>query len=74
MATAKEYYDCVMECLGRELNVTSCKMMGEYCLYFEGTLFGGIYDNRFLVASLKYPMKEVNLKCFLWKSLKILNL
>ena len=49
MATAKEYYDYVMECLGRELNVTSCKMMGEYCLYFEGTLFGGIYDNRFLV-------------------------
>ena len=49
MATAKEYYDYVMECLGRELNVTSCKMMGKYCLYFEGTLFGGIYDNRFLV-------------------------
>ncbi|MCI6545698.1 MAG: hypothetical protein MR494_04770 [Spirochaetia bacterium] len=51
MATAKEYYDYVMECLGREVNVTSCKMMGEYCLYFEGTLFGGIYDNRFLVKA-----------------------
>ena len=24
-------------------------MMGEYLLYFDGVLFGGIYDNRLLV-------------------------
>ena len=24
-------------------------MMGEYLLYYNGRLFGGIYDNRFLV-------------------------
>ena len=37
-------------------------MMGEYILYKDGKIFGGVYDNRFLVkkvASLeKYHMKE----------------
>jgi Regulator of competence-specific genes len=29
--------------------ITFRPMMGEYLLYFRGKLFGGIYDNRFLV-------------------------
>ena len=29
--------------------VTYRKMMGEYLLYSHGALFGGIYDDRFLV-------------------------
>ena len=28
-------------------------MMGEYVLYFQGKVFGGIYDNRFLVKPTK---------------------
>ncbi len=49
MATTKEYHDYIIECLNRVGEITSKKMMGEYCLYFNGTLFGGIYDNRLLV-------------------------
>ena len=28
-------------------------MMGEYILYFQGKIFGGIYDDRFLVKITK---------------------
>jgi TfoX/Sxy family transcriptional regulator of competence genes len=30
-------------------NISYRKMMGEYILYFRGKIFGGIYDDRFLV-------------------------
>ena len=32
-----------------ELHVTTRKMMGEYILYADGKIFGGIYDDRLLV-------------------------
>ena len=28
-------------------------MMGEYVLYYQGRVFGGIYDDRFLVKPVK---------------------
>ena len=32
----------------------SCRpMMGEYILYYRGKVFGGIYDDRFLVKPVK---------------------
>ena len=49
MATTKEYHDYVMECLNKAGKITSRKMMGEYCLYYNGKLFGDICDNRLLV-------------------------
>ena len=49
MATTKEYHDYVMECLNKAGEVTSRKMMGEYCLYYNEKLFGDICDNRLLV-------------------------
>ena len=48
MASTKEYRDFIVEQLN-ELNVAFKQMMGEYLLYYEGTLFGGIYDDRLLV-------------------------
>ncbi|MBQ0052607.1 MAG: TfoX/Sxy family protein [Treponema sp.] len=57
MATTKEYHDYIMECLNKAGEVTSKKMMGEYCLYFNGILFGGIYDNRLLVKQTDTSMK-----------------
>ena len=49
MASSKEFRDYILEQL-IELKDISCKsMMGEYLLYYKGTLFGGIYDDRFLV-------------------------
>ena len=33
--------------------ITSRKMMGEYLLYMDGKLFGGIYDDRLLLKITK---------------------
>ncbi|MBQ4031979.1 MAG: TfoX/Sxy family protein [Bacilli bacterium] len=61
MASTKEYRDFIVEQLN-ELNVAFKQMMGEYLLYYEGTLFGGIYDDRLLVKIVdnnkKYHMEE----------------
>ena len=49
MATSKDYRDFVLEQL-RSIEGISCKpMMGEFLLYYNNVLFGGLYDNRFLV-------------------------
>ncbi len=48
MASTKEYLTFILEQLSG-LEVTSRAMMGEYVLYYRGKVFGGIYDNRFLV-------------------------
>ena len=49
MASTKEYRDYILEQLS-QLDEISCRaMMGEYILYYRGKVFGGIYDDRFLV-------------------------
>ena len=53
MASSKDYLDYVLELL-REVNgITYKKMMGEFMLYSNGILFGGVYDNRFLIKKTK---------------------
>lgn len=49
MASTKDYLDYILEQLGGLEDITYRAMMGEYVLYFKGKVFGGIYDNRFLV-------------------------
>ena len=49
MASGQEYLDYITEQLSALPEIRSRKMMGEYMLYYKGRLFGGIYDNRFLV-------------------------
>ena len=50
MASTKEYLDFVLgQINGIEINYK--KMMGEYLLYKDGVLFGGIYDDRLLIKS-----------------------
>lgn len=62
MATSKEYRDFILEQLNLLDNITCRSMMGEYLLYYNGILFGGIYDSRVLVkivnSNKKYNMKE----------------
>ena len=49
MASTKEYRDFILEQLS-DLPGISCRpMMGEFLLYLDGVLFGGIYDDRMLV-------------------------
>ena len=53
MASKQEYLEYVLELL-REVKVISYKkMMGEYLLYKDNVLFGGVYDNRFLIKKTK---------------------
>ena len=49
MASSADYLDYVLDLLADVPEVTSRKMMGEYLLYASGKLFGGVYDDRFLV-------------------------
>ncbi|MCR5092004.1 MAG: TfoX/Sxy family protein [Bacilli bacterium] len=49
MASNQEYLTYVLETLREVDGITYKKMMGEYLLYADGVLFGGVYDNRFLI-------------------------
>ena len=62
MATSKEYRDYVIDSLSLLDNITYKPMMGEYLLYHNGILFGGIYDDRLLIKRVegnkKYNLEE----------------
>ena len=62
MATTKEYKDFILEQLNILDTITCKPMMGEYLLYYNSILFGGIYDDRLLVkivdSNKKYNMQE----------------
>ncbi len=52
MASSEEYLNYVIDLLREVPAVSHRKMMGEYLLYSEGILFGGIYDDRFLLKDV----------------------
>ena len=62
MATSNDYLVYVLDLLRETRGITYKKMMGEYILYKDNIIFGGIYDNRFLVKKVKgldeYELKE----------------
>lgn len=45
MATSKEFHDYIVENLRRVGEVSTRKMMGEYCVYYQGKMIGDICDN-----------------------------
>ena len=53
MASTKEYLEFILEQLSELDEITYRAMMGEYVLYYRGKVFGGIYDDRFLVKPTK---------------------
>ena len=62
MATSKDYKDFILDQLNLLENINCRPMMGEFLLYYNDVLFGGIYDNRLLVKKVesnkKYYMQE----------------
>lgn len=52
MASSKEYLEHALDLLSKVAGVTHRTMMGEYLLYSEGVLFGGVYDDRFLLKDV----------------------
>ena len=53
MASSKEYLNFILEQLSDLEDITYRPMMGEYILYYRGKVIGGIYDDRFLVKTVK---------------------
>ena len=53
MPSSKDYLDFILEQLCTLKDISYRQMMGEYILYYRGKVFGGIYDNRFLVKITK---------------------
>ena len=49
MASSKDFLDFVMDQISDLDDVASRPMMGEYVIYYQGKVVGGIYDNRFLL-------------------------
>ena len=49
MSSINQYLEFVLDLLGELDDVAHRKMMGEYVLYYRGKVFGGIYDDRFLL-------------------------
>ena len=53
MASSKDYLLFVLELLREVPNISYKKMMGEFLLYKDTILFGGVYDDRFLIKKTK---------------------
>ena len=62
MSSTKEYRDYILEQLSELPGITCRPMMGEFLLYLDGVLFGGVYDDRLLVKIVPetkdYQMSE----------------
>ena len=49
MASDKDYLEFVLDQLSGLSGIRYRAMMGEYIIYYQEKIVGGIYDNRFLV-------------------------
>ena len=65
MPSSEKFRDHVLQQFKGELRVTTRKMMGEYILYADGKIFGGIYDDCLLVkpvAAAKAMLPDAKLQ------------
>lgn len=53
MASNKDYLSFILEQLSELSDITYKAMMGEFIIYYQDKIIGGIYDNRFLVKPTK---------------------
>lgn len=51
MASTVGYLEYVLDLLSEADAIRYRKMMGEYVLYYRDKVFGGIYDDRFLIKT-----------------------
>ena len=63
MSSSKDYLRFILEQLSDAATITYRPMMGEFLLYCDGVLFGGVYDNRLLIKkttnNLKFNLPKV---------------
>ena len=55
MPTSKEYRDLILDKLDLLENISYKSMMGEYLIYYNKILFGGIYE---IITTFKEHKKE----------------
>lgn len=53
MASSKDYLDFILGQLSSLDGITYRPMMGEYILYYQDRIVGGIYDDRLLIKPVK---------------------
>ena len=53
MASSKNYLAYILEQLSGLEDIRYRAMMGEYILYYQEKVVGGIYDDRFLIKNVK---------------------
>ncbi len=53
MPSSEEYLNFILEQLSDLNNITYRAMMGEFLLYYNNKLVGGIYDDRLLIKPIK---------------------
>ena len=53
MASGKAFLEYVLDQLSGLDGITYKPMMGEYILYYQGRIFGGLYDDRLLIKPTK---------------------
>jgi TfoX/Sxy family transcriptional regulator of competence genes len=57
MSSTKEYLEFVLEQLSELDDIRYRAMMGEFIIYYQNKIIGGIYDDRFLVKQTKSAKK-----------------
>ena len=53
MASSKEYLNFILDQLSGLGGISYRAMMGEYIIYYNEKVVGGIYDDRFLIKPVK---------------------
>ena len=59
MASTRDYLAFVLDQLSALPDVSSRAMMGEYILYVQGKVVGGIYDDRLLIKPTAAPGRRL---------------
>ena len=57
MSSSNGYLNYILEQLSEADEVSHRAMMGEYILYCQGKVIGGIYDDRFLIKPTEHAKK-----------------
>ncbi|UDI77085.1 TfoX/Sxy family protein [Staphylococcus taiwanensis] len=58
MPTDKDFHETFLNMFDSS-KIKTRSMMGEYLLYYDGKVIGGLYDNRLLVKATKSALKEL---------------
>ncbi|WP_164170314.1 TfoX/Sxy family protein [Ruminococcus flavefaciens] len=53
MASSKDYLNFILEQLSELDGITYRAMMGEFIIYYQNKIIGGIYDDRLLVKDVR---------------------